>query len=278
MLDTKARLLSVLNSAEQHRGDPPALGAITLPNDDDDESSESVNIQGFGPAEGQSFIIEYVDSRRESSRRRITVWSIVAGRGGIPCLLARCHERGADRSFRIDRIQTIIDYDGEVHDNVATYLQECLGLSNALSGMSSAREAEKAERLWERCLEISSPYAQLLTALSLSDGDRHDSEIAVASDFCMRICEENGLECNHATASSFRSYLRHLRPRSGTYERALDRILETSSSDALGRFLLTARDLIEADQRVHPAEVAMIEDIYFQLIGIPMPTGSVSQY
>src|SRR5690606_19646165 len=99
-------------------GPPPV--APSLPNEDVDEPGK----QSLGFAEGQSFAIEYVDAAGRPSSRRITVYDIQMTSSGVPCLYARCHERGAMRSFRVDRIKYCIDYDGEVFDDVPAFLHE----------------------------------------------------------------------------------------------------------------------------------------------------------
>ena len=60
-------------------------------------------------------VIDYCDAANNHSRRRITTrW--VDRRGSNVFLGAICHERKAARTFRIDRIEGVIDDDGVVED------------------------------------------------------------------------------------------------------------------------------------------------------------------
>lgn len=67
------------------------------------------------PVDGQVIAIEYVDAKMEASRRRIVVREIEPLDEHV-WVRAVCLERRALRSFRLDRIQCVIDGDGVVHD------------------------------------------------------------------------------------------------------------------------------------------------------------------
>jgi hypothetical protein len=144
---------------------------IVIPPQDDEIDSDA---DPLGSAEGQSFMIEYVDSKGQSSRRRITVYDIVGGRAGIPCLRARCHERNATRQFRVDRIRCCIDFDGEVHDDVAKFMAETFGMPILVA---QSRATAETEDRWSSIVAFLRSDAVLLAALSRVDGAVKSSEV-----------------------------------------------------------------------------------------------------
>jgi hypothetical protein len=63
---------------------------------------------------GISIAIEYRDANGMLSRRRITLRRVFHASDGQSCVGCFCHERGAVRTFRFDRIVSVIDADGVV--------------------------------------------------------------------------------------------------------------------------------------------------------------------
>lgn len=79
---------------------------LAVPEFDDTDDADPVDtIETVG---GLSVIIEYSDSRGNSSQRLITCRKMVV-RAGKDYINAYCHHRGAPRSFRIDRITDVFD-------------------------------------------------------------------------------------------------------------------------------------------------------------------------
>lgn len=66
---------------------------------------------------GTTFAIEYRDAQGRVSFRRITIRELYrASEDNTLYLQCFCHERQAIRSFRFDRIVSVIDLDGEIHE------------------------------------------------------------------------------------------------------------------------------------------------------------------
>ncbi|MEM7727851.1 MAG: hypothetical protein AAF311_01105, partial [Pseudomonadota bacterium] len=100
------------------------------PSDDEPEADISPpNDLTYGHAEGQTFGIVYEDAKGNLTERYITVWSI---KPGPHCLIlnARCNLRERMRTFRVDRIDSVFDYDGEVYD-VYPFLEETFGIEKS---------------------------------------------------------------------------------------------------------------------------------------------------
>jgi hypothetical protein len=89
---------------------------IILPDEDEPESivrREGVPEGGAEPISGYCCIITYGDARGRLSQRRVTCQRLSSA-GGVLYIYAYCHERGALRQFRVDRIESIADLHGEV--------------------------------------------------------------------------------------------------------------------------------------------------------------------
>lgn len=266
MRGLESKLAALVDLALRTQGEPPAPIAVLLPDFDAPDGFVDAEEVGFGAREGQTFMIEYTDAKGQASARRITVWSISAGSAGIPCLVARCHERKAQRNFRVDRIRAIIDLDGEVHDDVVTFLRERVGLTVSLAALAAARNSDD-DRAWAEMRATARPAAILLAGVSLSDGVKHPDEIEAAAEFCARLCERRGLAPTGTTLAAFRRYLKGLRPDREMMLAALDH-LQAEQTDEIVNVLRAARDVIEADGTLHSSEIGMLDDICRELTGV----------
>lgn len=234
---------------------------VALPDDDDPVSAA---LDHLGYAEGQSFAIEYVDSSRRASTRRITVWGIVGSAGGVPSLLAFCHERKARRQFRIDRIQCFIDYDGEVHSDIPRFLFDNFGMSLEIA---AGRDRDEREQRWKHILEAVREEAVILAALARSDGHAVAEEVEIATDYLGRLSEANGMMLDEAEIAGIYRYANRLRPTEEAIRRALNGIANLPPRH-LQRLLLTAVALIDADGKRHDAEVSLVNEIAMELTGM----------
>ncbi len=238
---------------------PPSPLLIVLPEVDEEPVRRAENI---GDAEGQSFLIEYVNSAGKPSTRRITVWSIVGGTNGIPSLLAHCHERKAQRQFRVDRIQCFIDYDGEVFDDVPLFLEQNFGMALPVS----TKRADDGAR-WAGILNSIRHDAVLLAALAKSDGKVRPEEIEVETDYLASLAERTGVMLDDGDIASIRRFAGRLRPSEEAIMRALN-ALTAEGETRTKRLLMAAVRVIDADGKRHEKELAMINAISLDLTGV----------
>lgn len=239
---------------------PAAPIPVELPEIDDPISA---SLDHLGYAEGQSFAIQYVDSSKRASTRRITVWGLVAGVAGVPSLIAFCHERNAKRQFRVDRIQCFIDYDGEIFDNVPVFLADNFGMALSLAG----RSAPEQDSRWSMILKTVKHDAVLLSALSRSDGKTTADEVEIATDFLSRLAEANGIMLDEAEILAIYRYANRLRPTEDAVARALEHVSRIGQRH-IQKLLMTASAVIDADGKRHPSEVALINEIAIHLTGV----------
>ncbi|MGR3548454.1 MAG: WYL domain-containing protein [Roseovarius sp.] len=100
-------------------------------------------------------VIDYRDAGDNFSRRRITTrW--VENRGGIFYVGAICHERRAHRTFRLDRIEGVIDDDGVVEDAQLLIGELIAGDSGYEVELTSLKEDSVGKSSYS-----SSPYTML---------------------------------------------------------------------------------------------------------------------
>lgn len=239
---------------------PKSPVKIAIPIEDDRQPSDGAHL---GNAEGQTFAIEYVDSRNQSSTRRITVWSIIAGVGGVPSLVAFCHERNASRQFRIDRIKCFVDFDGEVFDDVPEFLSQNFGMNL----LAATRTSTIQDQRWPTILDAVRHNAVILSALSRSDGKTVQEEIEIATNHLSRLAEANGLMLDESEILAIYRYANRLRPTEAAIGRAIEEIAKLGHRH-VEKLLLAAIALVDADGQRHPQEVALINDISRDLIGV----------
>lgn len=255
------RFSTELEAHVLNRALPPAPHPVRLVEDDEPDVAV-VDIVGY--ADGQSFMIEYVDSRGRPSSRRITVYSLDIGRGGVPLLTARCHERKATRQFRVDRIRCCIDYSGEVFDDVPTFLEQTFGMSVALA---SRRGADDAETRWRDILDLIRDDAILLAAMSQSDGAIHPAEIEAATAYLMGVAEADGAMLSPEEGQLVAAHFKRLRPTGEAIRRALEAQVSRPAR-RIRTLLMAAVRVLDADGQRHPAELELLNDLCRELTGV----------
>lgn len=243
----------------QQRPVPEPPVPINIP---DDDADEEIGLEEVGVAEGQYFIIEYRDGRGRVSTRRVTVWGIVEGAGGIPKLQCRCHERKATRTFRVDRIRACIDLDGEIFDDVPAFLAETFGMDPRF-----ATRKIDAGAVWPDIRACIKPYATLLSALSQCDGEMLPDEVAAAVDHCCAVADDAGHSVDREARERMSAYIRRQRP---THESVRDacRHLAEEPPRSIHAFLLAAVRVMDSDGHRHDEERRLLNDLSVELTGV----------
>jgi tellurite resistance protein len=255
-LEQLAELITI--RAESRKLPAPPV-PIYIRDDDTDEEDGSF----IGSAEGQSFIIEYVNTAGVCSTRSITVLSLKRGGDEVPMLFAKCHMRQMVRSFRVDRIVTCIDYNGEVHDDVPLYLFENFGMSQD----EAARRNSDVDRLaWNQVRREHANHLMLLSALSHADAEMIEAEVQVISDYCASEAQNSGLTTSDGFLKLARAYVRRLRPTQTNINSAL-RELASEDHQSIMRALLAALAVVDADGIRHASETALLNEVALELIG-----------
>lgn len=241
------------------RPEPAAVVAVSIPADDAPEEHGD----DLGHAEGQSFVIEYVDSGGQASTRRITVNALRRNAAGQTLLQAFCHERRASRVFRADRIRCCIDLDGEVHDDVAAFLRDIFGASVVTASVAVPRV------YWSAVVEAFRPEIVLLAAMSRCDFDVHAAETHAATDFVAARAEASGTMLDAAASRAIYRHIARLRPDVDAVLRAVAALAE-GGLDRVRHALVACVRVMEADGRRHPAEMRLLNALSVELLGISL--------
>lgn len=239
---------------------PPIVRGSVLSEDDDSYDRDT---ETLGYAEGQSFIIEYCDSKGHRSLRRITVYSLVAGAGGVPCLIARCHERKATRQFRIDRVASCSDFDGVIYDDVQAFFVENFGMSAqaAATGMDKA-----GEERWGRILDSVRSDAVILACISRADGSVDPREVEVIQRHIGLVAERAEGMLLDTELLALDRYVKRLRPAEAAIVRAIDQ-LRSRGAAHIQRLVRSCVDVMDVDGRRHAAEMSAINSLSQELLG-----------
>lgn len=225
---------------------------------------------------GTVFGIEYEDAEKNITFRRISMRHFVCRRGKHALLSAHCFERDAIRSFRVDRIQSVIDEYGEVFEPEAFFEDELgVSLEDMREEFTYSDESEYNPRLM-KVLPVRPMLPgvaqratcrdgiRVLVAVGRSDRDFSDLEIAVILAFIENEAALSGVTCADKDTVALRAYLKRMRPDEKVFSECLER-LSRSDFDKKGRFLRALRSVINADGQVHQAEVELITRIERQL-------------
>jgi hypothetical protein len=246
------------------RGEPPALDVpdsddIILPPDTfEAATSEPPEADDLAPIAGVFIEIEYRDARGIQTARRITCRDFRQPSGALQ-LRAHCHERGALRAFRLDRIQMVVDPEtGEVFAPETFFSDYVAAFPEAVPTplpVAKAREPSTAVAAFNG-LSAAQRYdllagLKVLAFLAHCDADWHPFEDEEISNFIWAWWAAQG-SLVELDITEIMGFVRRLRPRSDDFFVSLKR---ASRNRRLGDLLLRAvTAVVEADGEIHSAE------------------------
>jgi uncharacterized tellurite resistance protein B-like protein len=203
---------------------------------------------------GTQVVISYIDSKRQASERQIICRSLES-RAGLIYLTAFCLERKAVRSFRGDRIASVIDPDtGEVHTPGERWLAR---FSN-----DSATTAPLRYGLPPRQYADFNAALNVLAFIARCDGEWHELEQAAIIRFARNYWDAAAISTPFDPAEIARHAAR-LGPDPETFFVSLDHCLrQTSHRAGIGGAIVThLADVIKADGEQHPKELYWAEQV-----------------
>lgn len=192
---------------------------------------------------GLAWFIEYEDSSGDISERRITIRSVFE-KSKVYYINAFCHERGAFRQFRLDRVVEATDLaTGEVLDDYPDIEKRLITL---------APEGVEAET--KNALRESKAALIILSYLSRCDGNYHPAEEDVIFKFIADQFFEKNLD-----EKIISKHIKRLYPHEGDFARAV-KSLHKKDARYVSSVLKYSGQLIAADGFLDDKEVtAMIE-------------------
>ncbi len=228
---------------------PAPRRAPVLPEEDDD--ADLPEAASWPSTQPMLIELVYVDGRGRRSTRQVTVRAVGRTAEGY-WLRGLCHQRGAMRCFRIDRIEEVVTpLDGQVYENASAFL---------LDDLLIAGEADAATKGLDVAFARSADVVLALAFLARCDGDYADREQAAIAGVLARRAGDVAFD---ATAAARRIAL--LRPDFDDFTAAIGRLAATPD-DAL-ELARAAVEVVDADGVVAPEERRILRDLGEILMG-----------
>lgn len=237
------RLLDWLLRAAPAATDPapaiPAAAPVLPPEDSADILAPEMVTEPDGTIllDDLFVAIEYTDAKGETSRRRITMRRILPG-GEAPSVMAICHERGAPRRFRTDRIGCFITRDGEIVEP-DTYWR---GIGIDIGRIPVEKGAAGGRALMNRFR----PAISVLVTLSRADSTMHPAEIDAILAYVADEASEVGVPCTADAIEFLRTRIIQMRPQQSSIESYYFATL-TYRDSRQRRFARAVKEVILAD-------------------------------
>jgi hypothetical protein len=239
----------------------PALYAPDV----DFEPAESTEGWASCAADGQTVIIGYADAKGAKSTRRITIWGMLM-RGDVIIVRAKCHERRANRNFRVDRIEFVADLDGVLKPSVEDYFQEIIGADLAMPAPSTTTERVRAAVPFKATVRraLKSAGVPLLVAIAKADKEYHWLEMNEIHDYANETCASAGITLSLTQIEWMHEYISSLRPTKHVIETTLGDLVDAGPS-AVSNFAIVARSLIDADAKLPRGEAENFLEVIVKL-------------
>jgi hypothetical protein len=239
---------------------------------------------------GISISIEYQDAQGAFSRRRVTLRRLYHTATGELCLGCFCHERQALRTFRFDRIHSVIDGDGvvwkpavfferelHVHHDVLVTQAPKIPISEIM--VRPKQPPHDAPCLSTPVARQPPGYAQrsaardglrVLIALSRADGRFNDAELGIVLGYVVDTAARAGIRSDDADRRALTTYLRHQMPAAAVLASCLER-LESMPIGEKRYFAGAALAITAADHAQRAAAAELMRQIHDHLgDGVPL--------
>ena len=175
MVDIDAIIRGLRRAPGQHERQPPSIAAV-VPATDAPELVDAVP-QAAVPVLPILAVMRYRAGDGAVSVRRVRFRAVQVSSAAAACVQCWCYERGASRTFRIDRIEAVTDIDtGEIFDDPLR-----LAAMFAESGMEEHRS--RGRDVTDRVLGRYAAGVTVLAWLARSDGVLHPEEVEVIADY-----------------------------------------------------------------------------------------------
>lgn len=223
----------------------------------------------YSPAEGQTVIIGYRDSAGAESTRRITIWG-VRTKGDRSVIMAKCHERGANRAFRADRILFVASLDGEIKPSTQDYLSDLMAVDySAASNSSKSFKAEIRKVL-------KSSGVPLLISIARADDEFHPLEESAILDYVMDQCAAAGRNLDAEQRLWLAEHISSLRLTKHVVESSLGQLV-AAGPQVVTAFATFANQLLTADHRLRKGEAARFLELTVRLFGLAASRPKLTQ-
>lgn len=214
--------------------------------DDTDEMEEDIV--------GASFGIEYTSSKGEKSERDISITKVKV-HNGYTSLMAYCFVKERVRQFRLDRITSVFDIYGEVHEPKEFFA--IYGLSYKSAPLPENKPATKLKARMR-------DEARILVALARIDGNFHNSELDEILIYSVKKLENSGEMQSDDDIDAYEKYIKNLYPTPEVIDKCVDK-LKKYTDKGKNDFIEMCVKVMNADMHQHTKEVELILEIKNEL-------------
>jgi len=239
--------------------------------DADEPHPESTSLASSPDAEGQTFVICYVNAQAAQSTRRITMYALKRTPEARVLLFARCAETNEIMSFRADRIKYCMDITGEIYEPPAMFLVEIFGLGPSDAELLAAEAAGRGIT-WPPLDEAYCVLRQqlrneltLLTAMAESDGQVSVIESEAILVYAHSRSELLGIHLDQARKHKLQGFIRRLRPTEEQIRAAIDEISGRSAKSQI-EVVRACSEVMLADGLAHEEEIDLLKKIEADLV------------
>lgn len=274
-MDVKSHLSDFLIQKREGAAPPrldvrfePSLPARIL--DSDEPHPECDDLPESAGAEGQTFVICYVNGRGVRSLRRITLLALKRTSEERILLHARCAETRDEMRFRADRIVYCMDVSGQVHEPPTVFLAEVFDLGPADVVLLESDIVGRPPALPQQdpaCGVLRQQLRHdliLLTAMAESDGHISLTESDAILSYIRHRAEVLGIDLDDVRQQKMQGFVRRFRPTPHQISESIDEI-SSRPSKAQMEIMTVCAEVMLADGEVHAAEVQLLEQIRSQL-------------
>ena len=248
--------------------------SVHLPENDISDELEMLSCNetdlDIGYAEGQTFGIEYLNAKGEMSQRRVTVRNIKMGKS-CPLLQAYCHSSEKFKAFRVDRVQSVFDCDGEIFE-VGDFLYENLGIPKSYledENVKAIAPLDKFVAEKPMLTLVTKDSAALLVALAMCDGYMCENERDLIVRYLVNLIERNQGFLDAHGVNYIQKYVNRLRPSEDCVLRELENVYSIDPIEK-NKFLQACSDVVKIDGTVTPSEQDMLADFSCELTGVTL--------
>jgi uncharacterized tellurite resistance protein B-like protein len=217
-------------------------------------------------AEGQCFVICYINSKGVHSTRRITMRALKRTSEMHILLVARCAETRELMGFQANRIRYCMDINGEKYEPPYIFLAEIFGLAPADAQLLVSERPQRIDT-WPPPDEAYSQLRHqlrneltLLVAMSECDGHVSQTESDAIIQHIRQRADALGLPLGSVRMQRLKAYIRRLRPTADQIRASIDEVSALPLS-AQREFLQACHNVVEADGALHEQELALLEQI-----------------
>lgn len=218
----------------------------------------------------QVFAIEYRASDGLPSSRTVRIHTLAVSSQGAGLLQGFCYWREATRTFRMDRVISVVDGDGEIHAPPADFVRDLFD-SFAVEALPPIRQKDRKVRkpktpvAAERFINKHAADFVLLKLMAGIDGEVHAMENVAINDHVAKLWlqEDTPISSEHMT--HVYNWIDRLAPEQRDYAAAVDAVMKKPPKD-MARLLLSMKAVLEADGRHDPRETALLDQLCIDLM------------